>query len=642
MTPREMLIPNGLDVSRPGFARLLRAVVTRLPEAEAQRIRHELGPRPPLLDLWNACGGRESYGYAIEPFDVDPGCGPQDAPALSDDCFRFVRIGRRGRRALALGLTSHASNRHFAVSDLTSSAAHLGLAYAPRKDGVFRSARFVAAVRGRPMQPEDLVAILGINLTPILRAALNDLGFDFSPLEAARIKLATDLGHAAIARLREVTIFPPGLLALPSDWRLDAVSTTCGLRLVRTEEVLLPDLDALWLVSRYLWHTSVAGVPPVARTLPLRPLPTAHAVVQRYAARGWVAVFAGALRASRWQHSMVACNGFDADELVRRGLARLPLMPETPAHVQQADPVTLARSEYAELWTALSSRIIGRDVVDRLALVALAHRRGTSSPILFTGPSGAGKSYMARMLAEVVGVPFYLHDTTGLTEAGYRGVNVSDLVGAMYRNAGSDIKALEASVLFLDEIDKIRIGVNVDGVSLDKRWGVQAGLLNLLDGKSPIVTNEGSLTVRTSRILMICAGAFSDAAWSLQRAPTTTDLVQYGLIRELAERLRDRILLPARNAEQLVQLLQRSDESVEAVIGPLAAELGIELRVLPSAYAIVARMVAEERGGLGPRSGNQLLVAAGQRALLRALADDSEPVALVTPDDVDLLLHSGP
>lgn len=641
MTQREFLIPSDVASSRPGLASLFRAALSRLDEPEVQRIVRELGPRPPLLALWRASGAEELYRYAVEPFDLGPIGGHEAVPALEDDCLPFVRLGRKGRRALLLGVASHAAARQFVANAQAEKAArHQGLACAPPTDGIFRAARYLAALRGRNVQTDDLVAIAGIALTPSLRAALADLDLNTKPLERAQDELRAGLGRAAVAKLREVLIFPPVLLNLSPDWCLDDVTTTCGLRFVRNEEDLLPDLDALWLASRYLWHAGPAGLPPAFKVRSDRPLPSANAVLQRYAGHGWHAVFTAALRASGWERWIMGRSGCSAEELVLRGLPSPPA--ESPIHAAAGpvDPVERTRTEYVEVRQALSSRIIGRDVIDRLALVVLAHRRGASQRILFTGRSGAGKSFMARTLAEVVGVPCYVQDATGLTETGYRGLNVPDLVSAMYRNAGADLKTLESSVLFLDEIDKTRIGPGVDGVSLDKRWGMQAGLLSLLDGKTPIVADEGSLIVRAAGILMICAGAFSDAPWASERAPTTADLVQYGLLRELAERLRDRIFLPPRSIGQLTRLLQQSDESVEAVVGPLAAELGIELRVLPSAYAVVARMVAEERGGLGPRSGSQLLVAAGQRALLRALEEDSDPVALVTPDDIDLLLDA--
>jgi len=600
-----------------------------------------LGEQPATIDLWRATGGDELYGYAIEPIDLDEADGSDTRPVLDDDCLPFVAIGRRGRRALLVALGSHAAGRTFIPNRANrASISHPGLVYAPPRDCVFRAARYLAAVRGRHVKPEDLVSAVALALTPSIRAALAHLGLDHRYLERAYEEIRSNLGPAAIAKLRHVLIFPPGLLHLPADCSLEDVTTTRGLDFIRSEDDLLSDLDALWLVSRYLWHAKAPGLPPALLAGTNQLLPSAHKILRRYAVGGWEAVFSAAFCASGWEQWITANVGLGSAGLVARGMPIPPAANPAQVRAVPVDPVERTRSEYAEAREALASRIIGRDVIDRLALVILAHRRGVSQRLLITGQSGAGKSHTARTIAEVAGVPFYLQDATGLTETGYRGLNVPDLVSAMYRNAGSDLMALEASVLFLDEIDKTRIGEGTDGVSFDKRWGMQAGLLSLLDGKTPIVADEGSLSVQTSGILMICAGAFSDASWASDRPPTTDDLVHYGLLRELAERLRDRIFLPPRTAGQMAELLRQGGESVEAVVGPLASELGIELRVLPAAYKLVARMIADEIGGLGARSGNQLLVAAGQRALLRALQEGTDSVALVTPDDIDLLIDT--
>lgn len=641
MMLRDSLLPPGLAASRPGFATLVADAMRHLSDAALEQIGQQLGQQPPITALWRAIGGEELYGYAIEPFDIDPRGLCESLPVLGEDCMSFVRFGRKGRRALHLALLNLAAGREFVPNRANRAAAsHPGLAYAPPGDGVFRAARYVAVVRGRQVKPEDLVAAAALLLTPSIRDAIAHLGLDLGTLERAYDELRSDLGRVAVAKLRHVLIFPTALLHLPTDWRLEDVTTTCGHEIVRSEDDLLPDLDALWLVSRYLWHAKAAGLPPTPRAGPNRPLPSAHKILRRHAASGWEAVFSAAFQAAGWERCIFDRTGLRGSGLVARGIPITRTDNQVRVPAAPVDPVERARREYAEVQEALASRIVGRDVIDRLALVVLAQRRGVSQRLLFTGSSGAGKTYMARAIAEVVGVPCYFQDATGLTETGYRGLNVPDLVSAMHRNAGGDLKALEASVLFLDEIDKTRIGEGTDGVSFDKRWGMQAGLLSLLDGKTPIVADDGALTVRTSGILMICAGAFSDAPWAAERSPTTNDLVRYGLLRELAERLRDRIFLPPRTTGQLAELLRQSDESVQAVVGPLASELGIELRVLPAAYKVVARMIAEEVGGLGLRSGNQLLVAAGQRALLRALQESSDPVALVTPDDIDLLIEA--
>jgi len=649
MRQRDDLLPPRVADERPGLASLLRRVLRRLTDEEYERLIDELGPHPPLDGLWRATGCAAEYAFAVTEQDLaeteSQRSGPTFPPLLADGCFPFVAMGRRGGRTLALALAFAAEGAAGSVSvpvcrDIVRETA--GLRFVPRREGVFLAARFLAHARGRAVRPEDLIDVLSIVLTPSVRGALAGLGAQVKALDEAATRLLAEVGRSSMARLREVAIVPPGLLSLPATWNVREVRATCGIRLIRDDEVELPDLDALWLVARYLLHARIEGTPTAPRGLPKARVPSARTVLRRYAEKGWEAVFAGALRACGWEPAIVEADGCTAAELVRHGLHTTgqetpSAPPEHPAVVREDDPVERARAEYAGIRDALAPKIVRPGIIDRLALIAFAHRRGVGQRLLLSGRSGAGKSYIARTIAEVVGAPVFIQDATGLTETGYRGLNVPDLIDAMYKSAGSDKAALRRSVLVLDEIDKIRIAQGVDGVSLDKRWGMQSCVLGLLQGGTPIVGGAGSLVVDTSKMLIVCAGAFSDAPWAEVRAPTTADLVEYGLIRELAERLRDRVFLPPRTVHELVQVMQHSDESVDAVVSPLARELGIELRVLKSTYVVVARMIAEERGGMGLRSGHQVLVTAAQRAILRALEEGGDPVAIVTPDDIDLM-----
>jgi hypothetical protein len=625
----------------------LRRSIRRLTEEEFSRLVTEVGPHPSLATLWLEAGCATHFGFAVAACDLESEAQPSEPrfiPRLADSCFPFVAAGRRGRRSLALSLAFAAEGGSGPVTvrvPLKVLKETASLRFSPRRQGVFFAARFLATLRKRPVQPRDLIDVLAIALTPSLREGLAAIGAQVGVLDEAAARLQEEVGRSAIAGLREVVVVPPELLSLPKSWDLHEIQTTSGVRLFRDDDTHLPDLDAAWLISRYLLLSGIDGTPTPPRSVSMTPIPTARAVLQRHARQGWVGIFAAALRASGWEQSIVENDGCTAVELVECGLGTpglgTPPMAREVTRIHRVDPVERSRLEYREIRDALAARIIGRGIIDRLALVALAHRRRVGDRLLITGESGAGKSHIARVIAEVVGVPVFVQDATGLVETGYRGLTVPDLIEAMYKNAGSDLKTLEASVLVLDEIEKTRIGHGVDGISLDKRWGMQASTLSLLQGGTPIVAGEGSLVVDTRRMLIVCTGAFSDAPWAAVRSPSSEDLQQYGLVRELAERLRNRIFLPPRTVSELVEVMQGSDESVEAAVGPLAKELGIELRVLPSAYVVVARMVAENRGGLGLRSANQLLITAAHSAILNALEEGGERVALVTPDDIDHL-----
>lgn len=123
-------------------------------------------------------------------------------------------------------------------------------------------------------------------------------------------------------------------------------------------------------------------------------------------------------------------------------------------------------------------------------------------------------------------------------------------------------------------------------------------------------------------MLIIAAGAFSGASWSGVREPTTEDLVKYGFLPELAERLTDRIVLPPRSAGGLVEPFRTSEDGVRG-LQRVFAEAGYELTVPDETYWYVARAVENGMGGAGPRTGNAALLRAARQLLIRALRSES-------------------
>lgn len=636
MTLRDYLRARGLWETHPNLCGLMHRALRRLGESDNARVAALVRAGAALIDVWTAIRCDLRYGFALDHHDIAHSSGDVDRwPRLSDDCIPLVVAGARGRRILAASIVSGITG--VSAASVFRERSKCRLEQMPERDALFRAARFLAAMRGSPVMPHDVHNAFLAAVTPALRRQLEAAGVLTSRLRASEAELLKAIDPTRLARLREVLLVPAELLYLPDTWVVTEVAPTCGFDIVRADELRLLDTDARFLASAYLWHsrgaTPVASIgAKVGRTV------SARAIFRRHGPHGWPAVFTSALRASGFTLPPESARQNSLENLVRESLVPTN-QPTPPPAAAQVDPVERTRIEFAEITSGLQERILRPDLVDRLALITLSHRRGISQRVLFTGESGAGKSYTAVSIAQAAGCAYHHQDATGLVETGYRGLSVPELLQAMYRAVGSDREALESAVLVLDEIEKTRIGQGVDGVSLDKRWGMQACCLSIAEGTTPITLDESGHQVSTRRMLVICAGAFSDSEWGCLRPPTTQDLVEYGLIRELAERLRDRVFLPRRTADELSELLRLSDESVETAFGPLVRQLGFELRVVPSAYRIVARMIAEERGGLGPRSGNQLLVSAAQRALLRALRDEGQSAdgtITVTPDDIDL------
>lgn len=310
-----------------------------------------------------------------------------------------------------------------------------------------------------------------------------------------------------------------------------------------------------------------------------------------------------------------------------------------------SDPVRDARNEFTRLRQALAERVLGREeLLDVLALTALIHRHHLAPQrLLLSGPTGAGKSHIARALAEVTESRCHFFDVQQLTETGYRGQNLEHLLAAIYRASACDLNRVRTCVLVLDEWDKLRIGPEVVGVSADKRSGAMSSLLPLLGVGTPVsfetFGEEGDTQMLSDRMLIICCGAFSGAPWSRSRAPTTGDLIAWGILPELAERLTERLAVPAATVEELTGLYRHGDIGGLSGQAALFQRLGYSLDIPESTYHFVAMRVTGSTSALGPRSGAGLLVEAAKRVLARAIRRGIPPgsALTITPDDVSIV-----